>query len=705
MTAFGKLFWLNIACFGCYGAAHLFETLLGTPGWFLFVKGFVFLLVSIPLFGLNAIIILERIYKQHFDALERSSLAVTLGFIFPALLLTLEHSINDILFPELPILNTLILFLIAIQQHPLALDEPLRIQTVVRSPLFQFGFLAFIGYLFLTSIIISAYPALPDSDPYYWLLKIRSEIQNHELASLQLYRPLFSSFVYIFYKTGGIELYPLFKYVLPFLFSLVVLPAALIARSFSLRSQQFVLFFLPLSSASLILYSEMPIPQSILNIILSFFIFFLLHAHFSKKEFFYFFAGSIMVPLYFYHEAAILIFLVWLFVTVIWYRFQIRERYLKQPLLFFLVLALLLSNSEHFSLIFGFVKNWLIRMIQAMSGWHTNFSFPISYVNVDGKTVGWGNWLGVLKYYAFYVGPAVVVSFVYFCVFFLKRKNVAEEHWYKTKEILVLGGSFCLFFILSEILPRFLSVAFLPERSWGFAGLFFLAIAVTAWKFFPTKHPWVIATFLLVAILMNIIAALYVNSLKQYLLSPYSIDSTYWISSHLPKQSVIITEKNWSILKVFTQLEILDVQDKYFYHDLTIFEKISMRLSQENCRIEGKKRFEEQFSTATETLKNLHSDYLRISPQDFASGIEGLSKQLELLKALSLPEPTVECPSPKNIYIYYSKENPKNPYADRPYFARMESQLEVPIFDLYPERFQRIYTAGEDEIIIWKVVQ
>lgn len=60
-----------------------------------------------------------------------------------------------------------------------------------------------------------------------------------------------------------------------------------------------------------------------------------------------------------------------------------------------------------------------------------------------------------------------------------------------------------------------------------------------------------------------------------------------------------------------------------------------------------------------------------------------------------------------DIYIYYAKPNTESPYANRPYMKAQEiiRPGDVPVFDHYPNRFQRVYALPDDEVVIWKLVQ
>lgn len=705
MTSSGKLFWLNTLSFGCYGLILLQGSMAGTSSTAPLV-GILFLFIAFPLFGANAVFLLARVFKQTFDYLEYLCLSLAIAMVLPPLLLTLETA-SGILVPELPLLNTALLFLATLWMRlpTVAHITPPKNHSINVLPTVLIATFVYVVFLFA---IVTAYPFLPDSDPYYWLLKVRGEVEQLSLPTLQLYRPLFSSFVYIVHQTGGFDLTTIFKYILPFLFILVLFPLALIARLFPSRMTQLVLFFIPFSSASFLLYSTMPIPQSILNIVLTYFVCLLLHAYFSKNVFFYFFAGILLLPMYFYHEAAILIFIVWLIITILFYKRHIRTSFSSNPLLWILMLVCVLSNMEHISLLMGFIKNWLVRMVQAVTVWQTNFSFPLAYVNVDGRSVGWGNSMGILKYYAFYAGPAVLLALGAYLVSFRRTFATVRHAQSISRELWVFGLCSALFLTLAEILPRILSVAFLPERSWGFAGLFILAfIPILIRKSSPIAAR-IISILFLGALCINALAALHINNLKQHLLSPLTIPATQWIAHELPPQSVLITQVDASVLRVFTPLSVIDAQNPGFYSDLSVFNTLYNEQVTPLCRAPNSDNTDKIFSQLTQSLDFLKQYYPSSNATLLQSAVDSMSDQIDLLRhqALIPQTPVTTCRVPTPQFIYFAKRNPNNPYADRPYSSKVSAELDASIvFDQHPNRFQRVYTTDKDEIIIWKVLQ
>src|SRR3990167_6351272 len=302
----------------------------------------------------------------------------------------------------------------------------------------------------------------------------------------------------------------------PFFFLLSLLPAVLLSRFYVRTTSRFALYLLPLASASAILYSLMPIPQALLNICITFFIYFLLYSLFSQKQSFYFLAGAVIFGTYFYHEAALLIFLPWFVITVYFYRCSILKKIQENKLSSILAFLLILSYGQSlFVPMYTFLSLWITRIAKILLQVQINFSFPLAYANVDGNQVGWINWIGVVKYYLFYAGPTVffILFLLFIGIFYLRKTTVQKRflEYASQKEVAVFILSFLLFFILAEILPRFFSFALFPERAWGFAGFFIIAFFLLFIREFPHKYPWLVSIFI-ATVILNMGSATYINS-------------------------------------------------------------------------------------------------------------------------------------------------------------------------------------------------
>lgn len=649
MMILGKLFWINVSFFCAYILSSIFSIFFGNIFLFHFIQSVTILIIVLPLTGMNLTTVIEKFTEQKFDLLEKLNIAAITSLIFLPFLLTFEYSQFGILSKNLPLINALVIFLIAIKYSPFSL-ETLGLKHFF-SEVFTSSFVvSFFLYLILILSIATAFYPLPDSDPYYWLSTLQQEFSANAITTINLYRPLFSSFVYIFHITANVDFYAFLKYVFPFFTLLVLLPTALVARLFSKRAEQITIFLLPLASASSILYFQMPIPQAIINICTTFFIFFLLYAWFAKKEFFYFFAGVFIFTAYFYHEIAILIFLPWAIVALFQhYKAFTKIVFTHKLLATLLIILLFIYNAYFISPIYGFIASWFIR-IAPLINWHTNFLFPMVYVNIDGNAVGWGSWFGVIEYYAFYAGPAAFMTIGIFVSFLWSSelRGAVFEQWRKSKEFFTLSIIFLLFFIIAEIFPRLFSVALLPERSLSFAGLFLLAFIPVYFKYSAKKHAWL--TLLLIgAIFITCGAAIYTNSLKKYLITPAQVSSAEWIKHNLPKGVFFAQTSNRTVITIFSQSQLIEIPDQIFYTDISIFN----------------------------------------------ANLKSFLWQQEVLP------PKYQQP----IYIYYSRASDKNPYANRPYFKDTQSNPTAFVFDEHPDRFRRLYAAPNDEVIIWQLTQ
>ncbi|MEK7494298.1 MAG: hypothetical protein AAB615_00330 [Patescibacteria group bacterium] len=701
---FGLLFWLNSLPFGIYCIlSFLPATFLSIPG-IQFGFSLLILFIALPLFGINATSILEKLSKQKFDFLERLSIATILSLLLPPLLLTLEYSLVGNIFTELPLLNTLFIFLFAIILAPFSLEN-ISYKNFLKTNIF-FPFLgAFILYATLIFLAVSAYYPLPDSDPYYWLVKLQPEMNSGSLTPIQMHRPLFSSFAYIFQNTAGIDFYAFFKYILPILSILALIPAALVARTLSNRLQQSIVFLIPLSSPSLILYSLSSIPQALINTCIIFFLFFITYAWLVKKDFFYFLSGVTIFLAYSYHEIAAIFFLPWIVVTLFSYHRILLKKISEHWFAGILFVIILFYNLPVLVNLYGFFLNWMKRIIERIVTLDTNFTFPIRFINIDGRAVGWGNWMGVLKYYAFYVGPVIILALIALVAFlaYARSRNTWWRENRNQKEICVLGSLFLLFFAIAELLPRFLNIALLPERAWGFAGITLLIFLITLIKYQPKKTT-LFSLLLLVAFLANTGAALYINSLKKYLVTPAQVESTLWIKKHLPEQKVLLSHGHWTILKVYAHTEAVDITNPYFYSDIRIFNEISP------VHPKTTNEFEKNHS---ELITSLSQNIQQLRKADLESNVDSTLAQLDILheQALQLENAfrsysATPSLNKKSAYIYYAKPSEQNPYAHRPYFQTEDANgVATLVFDQYPDRFQRVYTLPEDEVVIWEVLK
>lgn len=690
---FGRLFLLNISLFVLAGFAIFFSLHIPETTAFLILKQSLLLLIALPLTALNLTAILEKLANKSLGWLEKILTATILGLTLPPLFTTLFFTLFDFATPSLPFFLTLGSFLIAVSINPQFLDRRVILN---RNESWIFCILSFLTFLF-SFMTVRAFYALPDLDPYYWLSLYQGAFTQGLVTPLHLYRPLFSSLSYIFVITSGVDSYAYFKYVLPFCSLLLLFPLALLASHFKDPVAKVLVYFLPFVTASFVLYSHTPIPQAILNIGLVLFCITMLHSFFTRDTFFLFLSGFLLLGLSFYHEAASILGLIWLLTVVVFYRQSLKTIYQKNPLLVTLLCVLILLQALSLSgNLFQFIFYWINRILFLLQWSAPNFSYPATYTNIDGMTVGWITLTGVLHYYAFYAGPlffaSVVASILIFHKSLVKRQTLVQPE----SVILLLASVF--FLSIAEVLPRLFNIALLPERALGFATLFSVTFLLLLLHSLNGKILRLSSSLLIGFFLINIGGALYINNLKQYLITPAQITSAHWLRSSLANNAIIMSYGNENLLRVHAQATVFKSNDPLFYSNLDSFVKLYQEaLFQQSGFETSAKHYSEGITHSLKNIKifaeNNNQTNLIKEVQDIEKASSSFLNTLEASK-------TIPSDTPNSVYVYYARTSPQNPYAKRPYIAGAE---EAPVF-IFDQRsdFKRIYTHPHDEIVIWQ---
>lgn len=706
LKSFGQLFFINLSTFGLWLTAHVFSQLFPDSTLLRLFESSIILAIIFPLTGLNLTLLVEKWTNQNFDIFERLTIIALFSFTVPPLLLLGEYTLFHTLSPSFPLFNTATTFLLASIFCPFQIEKGnTRDNHLFREYTLPFLFAALI-FLLIIGATVSAYYPLPDSDPYYWFTKIQDEIITGHFPEGGSYRPLLSYLAYPFVTTAHVDLYAFFKYIMPCLILLTIFPASLISKLISHTFERFIFLLLPLSSASSIIYFLLPIPQALINIIITFFIFLSLHALFTKNHFFSLLAGTTLLAGYFYHDISLLFFFPWLLCAIIIWRKQIWEGMVKHKFFTFIVLLATLPYIHALSPVFNFFKNWLIRIVSTMHHWEPNFSFPLAYVNVDGKAVGWGDWIGVIKYYLFYGGPILLTTTLLFLLIIFssnRRKQLLEanpSHW----EITSLLILFFTFFSLAEILPRFFGIALLPERALSFVGLISTCIIPLVYILIPLCWRQYITWFIFIALIVNVGGALYINSLKKDLISPMRIASMQWIKNSLPENRIIIVQNNLTIMKTFSQTEsILEIPHHDLYTDITVFNELLEQISTPSLsRLHTKYREyldegDRQFDTLQSLDPRIPQDIpvIKTKLEQFTNNTSNLLREFpsDTLRERALHS--------NAIYIYYARQEDDSLYSSRPYYQGQEN-IRAFAFDT-DKRFEKIYNDTENQIFIWKL--
>ncbi len=670
-----------------------------------FLLAVIFLLPAI-----NCSAILSKITREKFDLPEFFSVTVLFSILLVPLLLSLETDVFHMLSPKLPFFNTALSFVLFSFFFKSTRETPPQqslIPETSSSVFFPYASSLSLSFLIVTATIvgiITAYYPLPDLDPYYWIGVFQNQFTQGVISSLTSYRPLFSSLAYLFNQSAGIDLYAFFKYIIPFFALLSLIPAILVARNFSEKIAQTTIFLIPIVNGSFFLYSTMPIPQSIFNSILIIALFLVLHALFSGKNIYFYLAGFTLFLGFFYHEMAALPLFAWILSLLIFERNSIISFATKNKVTSGLIFLLFITNIPLFLPVFSFLLVWIKKIGLIILSSSPNFYFPAKYINIDGNSVGWQGLFGVTQYYAFYFGPAAFL--VLLSLFFLWHPLISSK-LIRCKEFFFLLLSLLAFLLISDILPRFFNIALLPERSLGFVSLFTLSffpilffVSKNTKKFFPRLFP----VFIFGALLINIGAALYINALKSYLITPAQLASANWIDTHLPANRVIFSSDNHRLLTFYSHSTVAGVSDLRFYSDKNITEKTLEHYTPKTPQ--NTPLIRSQLEKTADTLADL-SNSSHLFNEDFHRALKKESEQLAHTIQLVEKELQIlhsEKNTEKKYYIYHASPSTKNPYANRPYMQSENKQPSSFMFDQYPERFRMIYSDTENDIYLWEIL-
>lgn len=698
---------LNILFFLAYSLIGLLEL---SDKFFFFNLAYLFIKTVIIFFlvGFNITALLQIYFKQKFDIAEFLSLSFVIALLFPAFLLTIEYSKVEILSANLPIANSFFIFLVTVFTFYYKQDkfdpetknlefrmEKKMINTLLTSPFFWILIL----YTSISIIVFSTYHALPDMDPFYWIQRYSKDFSENIIVKITSDRPLFSSLTYILSQSLHFEIYNVFKYIIPSLSVLVVIPAWMVSRKFSSKISQIAVMLLPLASSSTILYLQTPMPQEILTILCFYFFFFLIYSWLSNRKLFFYLAGIIILLSYFYHETAMIIFVVWLLVILLLKHKYLLNQILNNKLITFLLVLLFLSNFSFVKVGFIFITHWIKIIITAVPAMIPNFHFPAYYVNMNGQSMGWSGFSGVTKYYSYYTGPLLISIILYFFYLSFKNKNFRENVRTATKneEVIVLMILFFIFFFISELMPRFCNMALLPDRSWIFTGLFLTTFFFIIAKHLENKNKYYYLLTIL-AISVSIGGSFYINNLKKYIITNEKISSAEWIKNNLPENRFLFTDLDRNMLKFYGKSEVIKVPTEFFF-DYKIAEKeINKYLFQNES-------MEDSYLKFVESNKKISNEFEHKDPFAQKDLILTLLKNniSQSLNMDSTLKSETDLPN-HNFYIYYSKPHRLNPYINRPYYKENSLYGDDFVFNKYPEKFHRIYTDKKNNIFIWKVL-
>lgn len=647
--------------------------------------------------GLSAACLLQIALKKKFDFWEFINIACASALVIMPLFLNLAVTLLRHPIWWLPSAGTiffLILLLIFWVRRPRQFENFGIIPKIEYPGLAEpFWWVLFLN-LSISITVFSAYFSLPELDPYYWVQQL-SNFSNASTIPQLPDRPLFLALAFIIYKGAHVDMYAIFKYVLP-LFSILYLPAAwLVARRFSSRWQQSVILLMPLFDPSTILYQQTPMPQLVFIIVTWYFLFWLIYAAETNKRMFFILAGALSILSYFIHEIGILIFIAWLTIAMFLYRKTVTAFIRSRPTVFWLLVVLVVSHYKSFQPTYLFLSRWLAYFYSVILNIQPNLLYPAQYTNVDHNAMGWSGWDGVLKFYLFYAGPPVILILLisgWLLLMGFKKNAIRNLASTARPEHAIILIIFAIFFSISEIIPRVLGTALLPDRAWIFTGIFASFLIIPLFRKYPTPH---LPALLLICVGISIAGAIYINNLKQFITTPAQLESAQWIRDNLPSNRIIISSGNNNLITYHANSRLLNVPPDLFCGDKLADDQTLLSLMKQTGN------FNFQRTDIISSYLLALSAYLTSTPAIQQLEVENISSQY-LNKINDLSKLDISQLKARS-YIYFAEDDPRNPYKSRPYMQTLSRKsCKTPVFTEHPQKFQLFYEVNG--VQIWKIL-
>lgn len=574
-----------------------------------------------------------------------------------------------------------------------------KIKKIIFHPLFIAGIII----LSLHFFNITRYEFIADKDSYGWILKY----SNIQPDSLYFYRQLFSALIFTLHYLTGLDLFGIFKYLFPFFSMCALLPLWLVARKLSDKKFQTLILLAAAASPTIIIQLEGARPQ-VMAMLYLYFMLGLSVMAWEKKN--YNWLYGLFIPLTaissLFHRVFVLFLALWTIAAAYTYRKIIYRNKIKVIILLGLLypwidkLEMRTMTIKIFKSIYDIFQNIFLRF-------SINLKFPAYYINVDGKQMGWENLTGVLKYYAFYVGPFLVILILAGLYFIVSRKNRDGIKNNLNLEYFLPIYLFLTFFLLiAEFLPRFGNMAYLPDRAWIFLGI------LLAWPLFKllsalerNSKPIVknaVFGFLIFGFVISLSGAAYVNSQFSYIAPPYKMDSFRWMKENLDSDRVVFYYGWQGLLRYHSNTPVIGIKKDFIRKDnlsgimKTLYFKDTIAVTDENIKLQ------------INEIGTIFSEMQEISK----SGIDrknlfGNMKQMRAKSSQLFSDLNVnpDLSAGNTAYIYYAKDSDKNPYRERMWETGYSANVSANAFavlDNNPQYFQKVYDTGD--VKIWKYI-
>jgi len=583
----------------------------------------------------------------------------------------------------------------------------------------------------ITTFNILQYSFLPTPDSYSWLILHEEKLHLNQIpAPANDGRAAFSALIASIYFLTDIKLFYLFKYFLPYLSLLALIPLYLAAQHLRSKYLQLLLLFGLLISPTVILEMGYIRQQILFLLFLYFAVGLAVHAHHRRDSLLFYLIGFYALLGSFIHPAFLIFILTWL-LSLFLSKLSWIIKYKYRSLLIF-ILAIPLADrfnvSNMFIRIYEQARASLFYFLQG----HWNLKFPTFFINSDNYEMSWPGLSGVVKYYAYYAGPvigAITIFFIYL-LFVNKQVRAYLRQILISKYTSVILAPVLLLLLIAEIAPRFGNIAFLPDRAWQYLGILLVFFLFSILSLIdnqiilrPKPVQFFFCSILLITFSVSVGGASYINHLTKYTMPDYEFAAITWIQDNFHSSSRIFSSSSKNILRYHAQAiyhgfspdhysladsrsiiehmsSQVDIPTKT-HSDLTRISALLSEIADESSK--AKQQVEEGISHNKISIGTF--EYLHSTKNAIQLDINELTTKANAAHKIQIQN-QVAADNLPDLYIYYAKTHPKNPYASRPYqssFTTDQDILAFPALDGDNSSFKRVYTA-RDNVIIWQVL-
>ncbi len=556
-------------------------------------------------------------------------------------------------------------------------------------------FSALIAYFFIHAINFYFYKFIPEWDSYPDLVRIGKVVNSGTI--IQTYRGFFTTSMSLISAFSHISPYVLFSFWMIILQSAFLLVLYRFIKIYKIKNKftQLIIFLSALSVPVINMEIDMIRPQNLIILFLPIYIYFFYQALSTKKKKYWILSTLIAIFGLNYHEFFVFIFglhFLWIFI-LLFKKYFYKNSAPDKKLIFILSSALglslfyILSSKNNFISFTLITAQNILAGISHISQW--KFWFLGHYAS-DGASLqmGWAGIAGALKYYAYYLSPALALLLIYL-IYSLRKKYIIKDSLLK-----ILLPFLIIFLGFSEILPR-LNYLYLPERFWLMIDLLLILALIPFLSYgkniYSQRKFSIFLLIFFIFLLIGLSGSFYVANGKKALTSPNEFSASQWIKKNTPNNAFFISQgANNPMIKFFAKRKLITPNASFFLSPNIVNYSPQAEITALNNSLNEKIQLSE----------NIMRDYLnkKISFQKFISLILQYNQSIITIKK-DIQSKSAILNTP--IYILYSQDKFKSIYNQRQWWQKNN------FFGANLNKFNQHYPLvyNKNGIYIWKIKQ